>query len=211
MGKALINKEKKRNDLLSSAYELFTTIGFPQTTILNIAHKASVGKGTFYLYFQSKEDIRDALIMQKSSDLLKTAIDKLDKYTREQEKAGEIVSVSDKIIFVIDYILTYLSKNIALLKFISKNLSGGIMSAQVNSKNHNGEPVGLKKFVMDICEDDWNKIEDPDLLLYTIIEMVNSTCYNAILYGEPVTFSEYKVYLYKTIRLMVNNAIVDKY
>ena len=54
MGKNEIKKRKKRNDLLKSAYELFTTVGFSKTTIDNIAAKADVGKGTFYLYFKDK-------------------------------------------------------------------------------------------------------------------------------------------------------------
>ena len=57
MTKRVLNKEKKRTDILDAAYELFTTLGFARTTILGIALKAGVGKGTFYLYFDSKEDV----------------------------------------------------------------------------------------------------------------------------------------------------------
>ena len=57
MGKALQNKLKKRTALLDSAYELFTTMGFNHTTIRDIASKAGVAKGTFYLYFKDKYDL----------------------------------------------------------------------------------------------------------------------------------------------------------
>ena len=73
MGKALENKLKKRTALLDSAYELFTTMGFTKTTIRDIASKAGVAKGTFYLYFKDKSDIRDALIRSKASHVLQMA------------------------------------------------------------------------------------------------------------------------------------------
>ena len=69
MNKIDLNKEKKKNDLLSSAYELFTTVGVENTTITQIARKANVGKGTFYLYFQDKYDIRNALISIKTNEI----------------------------------------------------------------------------------------------------------------------------------------------
>ena len=75
MTKRVLNKEKKRTDILDAAYELFTTLGFARTTILGIALKAGVGKGTFYLYFDSKEDVRDVLIARKSSELLLSAVE----------------------------------------------------------------------------------------------------------------------------------------
>ena len=73
MSKVLQNKLQKQKALLDSAYELFTTIGFTKTTIRDIAHKAGVAKGTFYLYFNDKVEIRDALVRAKSSQLLQDA------------------------------------------------------------------------------------------------------------------------------------------
>ena len=39
----------------------------------------------------------------------------------------------------------------------------------------------------------------PELLLFTIIELVSSTSYSCILYSQPVCLSEYRPYLHKTI------------
>ena len=49
------NKTNKRNNLLNASYELFTTIGFQNTTISKITTTANVGKGTFYLYYNNKD------------------------------------------------------------------------------------------------------------------------------------------------------------
>ena len=44
-------------------------------------------------------------------------------------------------------------------------------------------------------------------MIFTIVELINSTCHNVILMGEPVTYSDYKPYLFRTIRLIIEDAI----
>ena len=41
--------------------------------------------------------------------------------------------------------------------------------------------------------------KDPELMLFTIIELINATCYNCILFEEPVTIDEYLPYLHLSI------------
>lgn len=203
MRKIDINKEKKRNDLLNAGYELFTSIGFSNTTITSIAKKANVGKGTFYLYFKDKEDIRNVLIAQKSSEILQEAFKSLNKNSEDKINA---LSPSDKIIFVTDYIITTLSKDISLLKYISKNLSWGLLSIPYFKDEIKKDPVDFRTFVRSMLENDGLDLKQNfDLMIFTIIELINSTCYNVILHGEPVDLDEYKPYLYKCIRLIVNN------
>lgn len=203
MRKIDINKEKKRNDLLNAGYELFTSIGFSNTTITSIAKKANVGKGTFYLYFKDKEDIRNVLIAQKSSEILQEAFKSLNNYC---ENTSNALSPSDKIIFVTDYIITTLSKDVSLLKYISKNLSWGLLSIPYFKDEIEKDPVDFRTFVRSMLENDGLDLKQNfDLMIFTIIELINSTCYNVILHGEPVNFDEYKPYLYKCIRLIVNN------
>ena len=62
---------------------------------------------------------------------------------------------------------------------------------------------------MNAMEQQGIRLREPLLLIYTIIELTNSTCYNVILHGEPVTFSEYKPYLYNCIRLITDGALKD--
>lgn len=203
MRKIDINKKKKRNDLLNAGYELFTSIGFSNTTITSIAKKANVGKGTFYLYFKDKEDIRNVLIAQKSSEILQEAFKSLNKNSEDKINA---LSPSDKIIFVTDYIITTLSKDISLLKYISKNLSWGLLSIPYFKDEIKKDPVDFRTFVRSMLENDGLDLKQNfDLMIFTIIELINSTCYNVILHGEPVDLDEYKPYLYKCIRLIVNN------
>jgi AcrR family transcriptional regulator len=53
--------EVRREDILRAATALFIAKGVGTTTIDEIATRADVAKGTFYLYFTSKEDVVAAL------------------------------------------------------------------------------------------------------------------------------------------------------
>lgn len=204
MEKGKLNKEKKRNDLLDAAYKLFTVIGYSETTITQIAKKAGVAKGTFYLYFKSKEDIREALIIIKSREIFQNAINNLSKHL-EQTKAN--LSICDKIIFITDDILTVLSKNIALLKYIYKSLSWGLFSKPFLTADKQKELLDFRTYTKNMLKKEGVVLKNFDLVIYTIVELINSTCYNIILNGEPVTFSDYKPFLFKCIRLIIEDEL----
>ena len=69
MGKLDTNKKVKEDSLLNTAFSLFTTKGVSKTSISDIVNNAGVAKGTFYLYFKDKYDIRNKLVSHKSSQL----------------------------------------------------------------------------------------------------------------------------------------------
>ena len=69
MGKIDIKKKLKEKALFQSAFDLFMNKGFAKTTISDIAEKAELAKGTFYLYFKDKYDLRDKLIVHKAEQL----------------------------------------------------------------------------------------------------------------------------------------------
>lgn len=79
MGKVDDNKQQKLNALLNAAYDLFTTQSVEKTTIAEISKAADVAKGTFYLYFKDKYEIRNRLISHESSKLFKDAVAALEK------------------------------------------------------------------------------------------------------------------------------------
>ena len=65
MGKIDKNKQIKRESLLETAFRLFTSKGIQKTSISEIVEDAGVAKGTFYLYFKDKYDIRNKLVAQE--------------------------------------------------------------------------------------------------------------------------------------------------
>ena len=191
------NKLEKERRLLDTAFKLFTEKGVKDTSIQDIVDNANVAKGTFYLYFKDKYEIRDVLIAKHSRKLFQDALDTLHK--------NYISNFSDQIIFVINYIIDELTGNPLLLKFISKNLSLGIYNKAVmkiyedNSQKENG----IYALFMKGIEDNHFSIEKPAVTFFMIIELVSSTCFNSILYNEPLPIEEYKPYLYEAIRKLI--------
>ena len=199
MGKSELNKQKKREALLNTAFELFTTQGTNKTTINNIVEAAGVAKGTFYLYFKDKYEIRDVLIAKKSEKLFKDALQEL--------RRNYITNLSDQVIYIINYVINELAKAPTLLKFISKNLSWGIYSKTVlkiyESKENDEESV-YNLFIKGVKENNIS-LKNPEVTLYMIIELVSSTCFNSIIYNEPLPIEEFKPYLYNAIRNLIDH------
>jgi AcrR family transcriptional regulator len=63
--------EERRDELMNAARRVFLEHGVGPTTIEQITEGAGVAKGTFYLYFSSKEDILAALRDRFGKELLK--------------------------------------------------------------------------------------------------------------------------------------------
>lgn len=190
-------EKDKESRLLNTAFKLFTEKGIKDTSIQDIVDNANVAKGTFYLYFKDKYEIRDILIAKKSHKLFKEALQELRK--------NYIENLSDQVIFIINYVINELVKAPALLKFISKNLSWGIYSKtvlKIYENNENKEDSVYNLFLKGVNESNL-KLKNPDVTLFMIIELVSSTCFNSILYNEPLPIEEYKPYLYDTIRKLI--------
>ena len=128
MGKLENNKQQKRTSLLDTAFKLFTTQGVSKTSIAEISQKAGIAKGTFYLYFKDKYDIRNKLISHEASKLFKNAVNALELHIKEQQISDPsfTITFTEEIIFIADNIINVLNTNQTLLTFISKNLSWGI-------------------------------------------------------------------------------------
>ena len=73
MGKVDDNKKLKLISMLDSAFQLFTDKGIAKTSISDIVESSGVAKGTFYLYFKDKFDIRNKLVVYQSTKVLKSA------------------------------------------------------------------------------------------------------------------------------------------
>ena len=129
MGKLENNKQQKRTSLLDTAFKLFTTQGVSKTSIAEISQKAGIAKGTFYLYFKDKYDIRNKLVSHEASKLFKNAVSALELHIKEQQINDHsfTITFTEEIIFIADHIINVLNTNQTLLTFISKNLSWGCL------------------------------------------------------------------------------------
>lgn len=187
----------KKNRLLETAFRLFTDKGIKDTSIQDIVDNANVAKGTFYLYFKDKYEIRDILIAKKSHKLFSEALQEL--------RNNYIENFSDQVVFVINYVIDELAKAPSLLKFISKNLSWGVFTEtflKLYELNENNKDGFYQLFLDGATK---NNIPNPRIALFMIVELTGSTCFNSILFKEPVPIDEFKPYLYELIRKILKS------
>lgn len=195
MDKLLEKKKQKRDSLLVAAFALFTEKGINDTSISDIAKEAHMAKGTFYLYFKDKFDIRDKLIAAKAKELFVAA-------TKEMNQQN-LMTLEDKVIFLADSIINRLDENKLLLRFIAKNLSWGVFRSALSSEEES-DGYSFYDGYQALLEESGRHFRNPELMLYMIVELVNSTCHSVILMGEPVTLEELKKELYGAIRDMIH-------
>ena len=191
MGKADLNKKLKMETLLNTSFELFTSKGLNKTSISDIVEKAGVAKGTFYLYFKDKYDIRNKLIAHKSSQLFMQAYDAM-------EKEG-IVVFEDRIVFIINYVLDELSKNKGLLAFIYKDLSWAVFKRALTNPMSEGD-LNFGEVYQNMIDESGVNISDPEVMLFLIIELVGATGYSSIMYSDPVSLQDLKPHLEEVVR-----------
>ncbi len=181
MGKWDANKKLKRDTLLNTSFELFTSQGINQTSISDIVKKAGVAKGTFYLYFKDKYDIRNRLIARKSNQLFAKAYQELLKQP--------LTSAEDKIIFLMKHILLDLQNEPMVLSLIYKDLSWALFKEAVTNFSDD-EETDFLTLLETIFKDSPVKYRDNEVMMFLIVEMVSSSGYSSIIYKQPMPLED---------------------
>ena len=195
LGKVFIKKKKKEKELFSAAYELFTTKGTNNTAIDDIVKKAGVAKGTFYLYFKDKYDIINKLILQKSSVLIREALD-------EMERQG-LADFKDKTLFFINYVIDYFKNNKLILKLINKNFSLGIYKRALLKPDEYAEVEEVVTFFIDNLTKNNMDRKEAEITLFMVFELIGSICYSSIIMEEPMEIDLIKPILFKKVLALI--------
>jgi AcrR family transcriptional regulator len=69
-----VGREQKRQFILEAAATIFGAKGFHAATVRDIAEKAGIAHGTFYLYFRDKKDVYLALSQQFQSRIMEAIL-----------------------------------------------------------------------------------------------------------------------------------------
>ena len=195
MGKVEVNKRLKRIAILDAALELFTDKGLQQTSISEIAAKSGVAKGTFYLYFKDKYDIRNKLVVYQSRKMLRAAYEAM-----QQEGLTEL---EEQLVFISNHVLDQLSERKDLLILISKNLSWGILKREIVRTEPEDEDEAFLDALHSMTATYGISPHESEIMLYLLVELMGSACYNAILYGEPCDLPTLKPYLFESVRRII--------
>ena len=62
--------QQRINEILDAAEYLFSTKGYEQTTIQDIARRMGVAQGTMYYYFKSKDKVMEGVLGRKAATIL---------------------------------------------------------------------------------------------------------------------------------------------
>lgn len=65
-----MNRQKRLQQILDSSLKAFARDGYESTSVSGLVKEAQVSRGTFYLYFNSKKEIFDALIDRFMSEVV---------------------------------------------------------------------------------------------------------------------------------------------
>lgn len=193
VSKHMMNKLMKLSKLYDAAYELFASNGVNDTSIDDIVNKAGVAKGTFYLYFDSKYDIKEKIILRKSAEILKGAF--------QATVNEQMDDMMDSIIFFTDYVIEYFKKNRKLLRLLHKELSWGFFSKALRDENDDFKEI--LSLVQSLKRQSSLDEKEFDINLFMIIELISSVCYSSIILEEPYTMDEMKPYLFNNIRNII--------
>lgn len=199
MGKIDTNKKQKRDSLLDAAFRLFMKNGFYKTSIADIVAKAGVAKGTFYLYFTDKDDIRNHLISHKANQVFRAAYRALLK--------ENIENFEDQVIFIIDHILNQFCEDKSLVLFLFKHLSWGFFKNALTAPGED-EELTIFDIYQRLLARSSRTFRDPEVMIFMILELVSGTSYHAILYNQPMSIEEFKPYLYRTVRNILREEAV---
>jgi len=108
------NKQEKRAAILAAAHAEFEGRRFDEVTLDDIAVRASVGKGTLYLYFKNKED----LFLQLAVDGIAEMVDRVKEIVVMES------SYEERFFLFGEEIGAFLYRRHSLIRLMQQKLAG---------------------------------------------------------------------------------------
>lgn len=117
----MVNKEEFRGKIIVTAGQIFSRFGFKKTTMDEVAKALKMGKSSIYYYFDSKEEIFEAVVLYEANILrseltkaiksVESPIAKMEKYVFVRMKTFEKLS---------NYYNAIFDKNLDHFEFIER-------------------------------------------------------------------------------------------
>ena len=188
----LQKKLEKRKQLLDSSYELFVEKGISNVSIAEICQKAGIAKGTFYLYFTSKEDIARALNRRISFTLMQKAYDEVNRNRKD--------TFADNVITMANFIIDYFHADTETLKMMRKDF---IFPLTVDDFDNSTNPlmISLRQEISDYARVSGYSNHEILFRLYSLLSMIAGICHSVIIDHFPDTdIDDLKPVLFDMIR-----------
>lgn len=175
-------KLEKKQKLLETAFQLFRSAGVSSTAIDDVVKSAGIARGTFYLYFKDKSDLLEQLIMYKSTETMKEIL----VYAR-QAMTDEAAEFDVTVRRVLEMYVDFLVEHRDILMVLHKNFSACMRDFP---RFYDDEADGMFEVVMQKFEAEGFSAEETPKTLFIVINMIDSVCSDAIMYGRPFPLEE---------------------
>lgn len=86
-----LRDQNKHRSIVAAAAKLFSTQPFHQVRLEEVAQAAGVGKGTLYIYFQSKEDLYYSLVYDGFADLVEHLKERLNRPDLDPDEKIKVI------------------------------------------------------------------------------------------------------------------------
>jgi AcrR family transcriptional regulator len=139
--------EKIKESILRAAKELFRKYGYHKTSVNEIAKKARIAKATIYKYFDSKEQVLDAILMDYLDVNLHEIISNKVQYANEEEHLTALVMKTCRLSYTVcnefigwDFVRENTNSQ-EFLKHLSDQLEALLLSAYLELDHFKKNPA----------------------------------------------------------------------
>lgn len=168
-----IRKERAKK-IRDAALQLFSSKGYHNTSISEVARKAEMSKGLMYNYYDSKEALLQAIVMELA--------DESYAFAGELEK---LESPRDKILATIEYSIEAMEKRPEEVRMLLLLILKGDSMGEV-SKFSGQATQELIHFFMVIFGD--AGVEDPELETYLLVSSLDGLGLHYIFFKEDSNY-----------------------
>lgn len=189
MDKISKKKSEKYIRIIDSAFELFEKRDPHGVSIDEIVKSAGIAKGTFYLYFHDKHDLVSRLILDKAEKYMNEISFEKKEIATDEEFGKTLRSY-------LEYLCAFLEKNRTLTMLIDKNINVCVNAIVETTDSPLFE---LYKEIESYLIKCGTEEKDFTVRFYLYVELIVSSCCNAILREHPYGLCEVKSNLYKII------------
>ncbi len=124
-------KTDRKNAIIKAATREFATRDYSEVSVRDIAERADISRGSFYLYFYDKEDCFMAVIEAYKSHVEN---DLLNIYKKAK-------SIADVVLQIFDYFTHLSAFEHGLFEKISSNMNGEVQELLISSLEQFGETI----------------------------------------------------------------------
>lgn len=175
---------ERRKDFLDAAQDLFLREGYEATSVEQITQAAGIAKGTFYLYFGSKEELLLALrnrFMERGG----THFEKLILSAQDQ-------SFEEQFDALIDFAFAYYRDNWPIFDLVFRRFAGKITRERAETRRRYAEPLAtLIGRSIERGEADTGG-HDPKLFAYLILGAIEENIHSCLSSGDPADIEALK-------------------